>query len=116
MFSQKKLLLYFRKRNFLASSLKKIQERTFSARKIKKTDSKKILIFQEMELFCFIFFLYFEKRDFLAPRLIYFPKWNFLVPGFKSSYISLKKVFLIFQEELPKPQKPKFLILLQKTL
>ena len=63
-----------------------LQEQTFQALKIKKN-----LIFQKMELFSFIFFLYFGK-------------WKFPAPALKFLYIfSLKKStlkkFLIFSQK-----------------
>ena len=89
--------------------------------------------FQEMELSSskIKFFLYFHIWNFLASyfsyipgrnfpsskskkkktlweSLLYFRKTNFMTP-------SLKKI-LIFQEERPKHQKSKFLILFQKKL
>ena len=80
-FSQKKLILYFGKRNFLifygielsSSTNKKLQERTFRAQKIKKKPTlKKFLIFWKMEL--------------CSPKIK------------KVLMFSLKKVFLIFRE------------------
>ena len=72
------------------------------AQKIKKStrenfldyNIKIFLIFSQRKLF-----LYFRKQK-LLKNLLYFRKQN----------------FRIFQEELPKPQKPKLLIFLQKTL
>ena len=63
----------------------------------KTKSKKKFLMFQEMKLPSsnvknFLYFLVFQETE-TSPQK-----------------------FLIFQEELPKPQKPKFIILLQKKL
>ena len=62
-------------------------------------------MFQETELSYFIFFLYFGKRSFLALRLIYFQKWNFIGPGLTSSY---KKSFSYITGKTSKAPKSKF--------
>ena len=62
-------------------------------KKTKKNTLKKYLIFQKMEFCSLIFFLYFTKLKFLAPRLIYFWKWKFIAPGLKSFYIFSRKTF-----------------------
>ena len=68
-----------------------------------KKHSQKILIFQEMELSgCKI-------KEFLI-----FYKKSLIFQEVELSSPKLKKL-LIFQKELPKPQKPKFLILFQKN-
>ena len=82
-FSQKKVFLYFSKMELLM-----FQEGTFWALKIQR-----IYIFQEMEVFSFIFFLYFGKWNFPAPAvkfLIFFPK---KFHSEKFSYIFSKKSF-----------------------
>ena len=85
---------------------------------------KKNLIFQEIELFekpsyisgwyfqssknkknTLNFFSYFEKWNFLAPRLKYFQKWNFLAPGLKSYYTFSKKSFSYTSGETSKARK-----------
>ena len=71
-----------------SSKNKNFKKGTFRARKLKKTPLKKLLIFWEMEL--------------SSPKLK------------KTSYTHI--FFQIFQEELQKPQKPKFILLLQKKL
>ena len=71
---------------------------------------KKFLISSQKKLF-----LYFRKPN---PRKnsLYFTKRNFLI--FREMELSSHKIknLFTFQEELPKPQKPKFLIFLQKKL
>ena len=94
--------LYFRKWNFLALILKNtsiFSKESFSyisehgtlhfsaqARKIKKIHPEKAFLILQ-EMETRKNYLYFRKRN-----------------------------FYVFQEELPKPQKPKFIILLQKML
>ena len=49
-------------------------------------------------------FLYFNKWNFVAPRLkstLYFGKCNFLYPRLKAFLYFLRKAFLIFQEREP---------------
>ena len=103
----RKYFLYFREWHFLAPRSKKFlifQEMELFSSNIEKflifSQKEALLIFGEMKL-SYISgngtFLYFGKRK---PR--------------KNSLYSRKRKFLIFQEELPKPQKPKFLTFLQK--
>ena len=118
-----KKFLYFWKWNFLASYFSYISGRQFPRWKNKKNPAlKKFLIFSRKK-----FFLYFGKRNFLIfskkKLFLYFQKWNFLTlrtfrghkikKPFKKFLIyremelsSLKiKKLLLFQEELPKPEK-----------
>ena len=64
--------------------------------------NKRFLIFIKKKRKEKYFLIFSQKRFFL-----YFRNWNFLALASKA---------LIFQEELSKPQQPKFLILLQKSL
>ena len=71
---------------------------------------KKFLIFQEIELSSpniKRFLIFSQKKAFLYVRKRKHQK---------NSLYFRKQNFLTFQEELPKPQKPKFLIFLQKKL
>ena len=102
------------------------------ARKIKSTTLRKFLIFQELEIFYIFYilrklFLHFQKWNFpyfrkLKPhkknshisgkRNLYSRKWK---PSQKNSLYFMRQNILIFQEELRKPQNPKFLIFLQEN-
>ena len=57
-------------------------------------------------------FLYFRKRK-PRKKFLYFLKKNAVFMFWK---MENSKKFFIFREELPKPEKPKFIILLQKML
>ena len=121
-------MLYFRKWNFQALRLKKyliFSEKSFSYISGNRT-------FQEMELSSskIKLFLYFCIWNFLASYFSYIPGRNF--PSSKSKKKTLWKsllyfrktnfiapsltIFFIFQEERPKHQNSKFLILFQKKL
>ena len=69
----------------------------------------------ELEVFKILSNIYdgtFFKNSYKAHFFSYFGKWK---PGKTSLYL-MKQNFLIFPEELLKPQKQKFLIFLQKML
>ena len=107
-FSQKKVFFIFldmKPRTFQP----KLEKRKFVI--FYETETrKKFLISSQKKLF-----LYFRKPN---PRKnsLYFTKRNFLI--FREMELSSHKIknLFTFQEELPKPQKPKFLIFLQKKL
>ena len=69
------------------------------------SQKKAFLIFQEMELFHIL-------GNGNPENSLYFRKRNF----FMFQKIETLKIFFKFQKELPKSQKPKFFIFLQKRL
>ena len=103
-FFQKNLLYFFLKKRALNFFLYFSKRHTFKPklRKIKKIHPEKLPYTSGNKDFLYFLnsklFLYFWKRK---PRKnsFYFRKWNLLT----------------LQEVLPKPQKPKFLIILQKS-